>query len=446
MHLSRVPGHPERTLKVVDITALKGMEIEGRYRLGACRGSGSFGTVYEADEILRGKRIARCCLKLLLPESDDEPELLREIGHMARLAHPRIIAYRGCGEVREGPLAGSLYLAMERAERSLRTDLERGALAPGELLVVVQALAEGLNFLHGRGIVHRDVKPDNLLYVEGGWKLSDFGLTRTLKSLARLGPLPGGTAEYMAPEIFSGRIGPEVDLWALGVIVQEALTDQFPYPDSEVVDLRQYVLWHDPVVESELLDPFGWLARGCLQTDPSLRLSPSEVLETLGYFRASRPLAGGWLDECDRLVFRGSYEAALNRLGKLVVLDPAMTESVAGRYDQLLHLGLPDDLMGRLHLDLGRLWLASGHLEPARQILEDGRRRFPETPGLLLALGECYRRALPPNAEVLELVAGLYEQNAQPRQAVGAYRELLAMLSGKPRSRILARLNQLGMV
>lgn len=430
----------------MDVTALKGLELEGRYRLGACRGSGSFGTVYEAEEILRGKRIARCCVKLLLPESDDEPELLREIGHMARLSHPRIIAYRGCGEVRQGKLAGSLYLAMERAERSLRTDLERSALPPGELLEVVQALAEGLSFLHERGVVHRDVKPDNLLLVNGVWKLSDFGLTRTLKSLARLGPLPGGTAEYMAPEIFSGRIGPEVDLWALGVIVQEALTDQFPYPDSEEVELKQYVLWHDPVVEAALLDPFGWLARGCLQPDPSLRLTASEVLETLGHFRAGRLLSAGWLDECDRLVFRGAYQAALERLRKLVVLDPATSENVAGRYDQLLHLGLPGELMGQLHLDLGRMWLASGHDDRARQILEDGRRLYPDTPGLLLALGECYRRVLPPSAEVLELVAGLYEQNEQPRLAVGAYRELLGMLSGGPRARILARLNQLGMV
>lgn len=420
---------------------MTGLLLEGRYRLRDCRGAGSFGTVYAADELLRGKRIGRCCLKILLPDSDEMAELMREISHLARVCHPRVVSYRGCGEVRSGPLQGSLFLAMELGERSLRTDLERAALSPGELLEVVQALAEALAFLHEQGLVHRDVKPDNLLLCNGSWKLSDFGLTRTAASLQTLGPLPGGTFGYKAPEIFSrGPIGPAVDLWALGVVVQEALVGVFPYPEESG---DEYALWHEPVIETGLLEPFGWLARGCLAEEPALRLTASEVLETLANYRTGRSLPEAWLDECDRLAFRGAYAQALARMRKLAVLAPAMRDAVAGRYDQLMHLGLPG---GELHLDLGRLYLASGHHELARRVLEEARRLHPDTPGLTLALGEVYRELMPENTEILELLAGLYEKSGRLRAAARAYRELVSLADGRSRGRFQARLEALGVV
>ncbi len=417
------------------------MLLEGRYRLRDCRGEGSFGTVYAADELLRGKRVGRCCLKIMLPGSDEQVEMFREISHLARVFHPRVVSFRGCGEVRTGTLRGSLYLAMELGERSLRSDLERAALSPDELLEVVQALAEGLAFLHEQGLVHRDVKPDNLLLCNGSWKLSDFGLARTLASLAKLGPLPGGTLAYKAPEIFAGSpLGTGVDLWALGVIVQESLTGVFPFGEEFAVDDP---LWLEPVVDGALLEPFGWLARGCLTVDPSLRMSASEVLESLAVWRARRPLAESWLNECDRMVFLGSYAAALARMRKLAVWEPGLREALAGRYDQLLHLGLPPDLCGELHLDLGRLYLATGHLELARRVLEDCRRLYPDTPGALLALGEVYRLVLPDNAEVLELLAGLYEKAGSLRRAADAYRELAGITAGRVRDRARKRLEAL---
>lgn len=403
---------------MMDLSGWTGLLLENRYRLRECRGTGSFGTVYAADELLRGKRVGRCCLKILLPDSDRSGELVREASYLSRLVHPRIVTYRGCGEVRSGALKGSLYLAMELGDRSLRSDLERAALSPGELLELVQALAEALVFLHEQGLVHRDVKPENLVLANGSWKLSDFGLTRSQSSLARLGPLPGGTPAYQAPEIRAGGVlGPAVDVWALGVIVQESLTGQFPFPEEGQSPAQ-------PVVESGLLEPFGWLARGCLSVNPALRLSAAEVLETLGNWRRRRPLAESWLDESDRLVFRGSYSQALGRLRKLALLSPSHDEARAGRYDQMLHLGLPPDLEGVLRRDLGRLLFSWGHLDRARQMLEEGRRVAPDTPGLLLVLSEVYRLVLPDNLEVLEVLADLYEREGQPRRAAQIQREL----------------------
>jgi YVTN family beta-propeller protein len=205
-----------------------GEELAG-YRIEELTGRGGMGEVYRAHDPRLDRNVA---LKVLAPryaEDDDfRDRLLRESRLAASLDHPNVIPVYDAGEV-----DGRLYLAMRYVEG---TDLgkilrEDGVLAPERAVAFAEQMADALDAAHERGLVHRDVKPSNILIDRRGHAyLADFGLTQ---SVSDRGPTDGslmGTIGYIAPEQIRGEtVDGRADQYALGCLLFECLTGTLPY-------------------------------------------------------------------------------------------------------------------------------------------------------------------------------------------------------------------------
>jgi YVTN family beta-propeller protein len=205
-----------------------GTELAG-YRIEELTGRGGMGEVYRAHDPRLDRNVA---LKVLAPrfaENEDfRDRLLRESRLAASLDHPNVIPVYDAGEV-----DGRLYLAMRYVEGTdlRRILLEEGTLAPERAVALAAQMADALDAAHERGLVHRDVKPSNVLVDRRGHAyLADFGLTQ---SVSDRGPTDGslmGTIDYLAPEQLRGEtVDGRADQYALGCLLFECLTGTLPY-------------------------------------------------------------------------------------------------------------------------------------------------------------------------------------------------------------------------
>src|ERR1700760_2678927 len=223
--------------KKADDPAL-GKVIAGRYRLEARIGEGGMGIVYRARHVLIDRVVA---VKLIRPDLRGETHLrawmLREARAANRVDHAHIIDIHDIGETEEG----ELYLVMEYlVGTSLSSELARGPMALARGVDVLEQMCAALARAHDLGVVHRDLKSDNiLLSTRGGRKdfvkILDFGLAH-LAMDPRLAPKGAvfGTPEYMSPEQARGeQAGPQSDLYALGILFFEMLTGQLPFRSSD---------------------------------------------------------------------------------------------------------------------------------------------------------------------------------------------------------------------
>jgi len=215
-----------------------GRVVAGRYRLEARAGEGGMGVVYRARHVLIDRVVA---LKLIRPDLRGETHLrawmLREARAANRVDHAHIIDIHDIGETEEG----ELYLVMEYLMgTSLSSELARGPLPLGRGVDILEQMCAALARAHDLGVIHRDLKSDNiLLSTRGGRKdfvkILDFGLAH-LAMDPRLAPKGAvfGTPEYMSPEQARGEeAGPPSDLYALGVLFFEMLTGQLPFRSSD---------------------------------------------------------------------------------------------------------------------------------------------------------------------------------------------------------------------
>jgi serine/threonine protein kinase len=212
----------------------------GAYRIEMLVARGGMGEVYRALDLRLGRPVA---LKLLAPEiADDErfrERFLRESRLAASLDHPNVLPIYEAGE-----FAGRLFIAMRFVEGTdLRHLLRQSApLDPERALALIAPVAGTLDAAHARGLVHRDVKPANVLISRARDSdpdehiyLSDFGLTTRSTDGVDIG-LFTGTADYAAPELVTGgRIDALTDVYALGCMLFEALTGSPPYRSDSVM-------------------------------------------------------------------------------------------------------------------------------------------------------------------------------------------------------------------
>ena len=238
-------------------------------------GRGGMGTVFVAEQHVPRRTVA---LKVLsrTPDPDTLAQFRREAAVIAELEHPRIVPLYSYGEH-----AGQPYLVMRYLRGgSLAARLRAG---PAELIQGARwldTIAEALDFAHGRGLVHRDVKPSNILLDElGNAYLSDFGIAGALAD-ARAG-LPTGSAAYMSPEQGRGeRVDRRADIYALAVTLFESLTGQKPYSAETALGVIVRHI-HDPIPS----------ARGL---NPSVPRSVDEVIQfAMGKDPAERPQTAG---------------------------------------------------------------------------------------------------------------------------------------------------------
>lgn len=194
----------------------------GKYRLDRRIGRGGFATVWRARDTIEHRAVA---LKVAYPEQVTEhgrEALMHEARIAARLVHPNIVSVRNADWI-----DGYFVLATDLAERSLAT--YPGARRSGRIaLGVVRDVAAGLAHAHAKGILHRDVKPENvLIFADGRAALCDFGVARFSKGASR-SYTEAGTLGYMAPEQAYGRPRPASDVFSLGLIAYETLTGFLP--------------------------------------------------------------------------------------------------------------------------------------------------------------------------------------------------------------------------
>ncbi len=255
--------------------------IGERYRLGSQLASGGMGTVWDAHDTLLDRPVA---VKVLHPGLAGGEEFRRrfraEARAAARLSHPGVVTMYDYGE--DGDV---LFLAMELVPgESLHETLRRRApLGVAEVMGITGQAADALAEAHARGLVHRDVKPANLLMApDGTVKVADFGIARSVHvaTMTTDGSVLG-TVAYMSPEQIRGRpVAPPSDVYSLGVVAYEALAGRRPFPGEESIAVALSHV-HDPVpaLPASVPGPVAALVTAMLAKDPSLRPTARQVAQ-----------------------------------------------------------------------------------------------------------------------------------------------------------------------
>jgi hypothetical protein len=246
--------------------------VLGGCRLGAVIGRGGMGTVYRATQLALGREVA----VKVVPAQGVEPGLVerfqREARTAAALEHPHLVPIYAAGEE-----DGLLYLVMRLVDGADLGALvaREGPLAAGRAVAVIEAVASALDAIHPAGLVHRDVKPANILVERGTGRayLSDYGLMRRAlerSAITRTGEWVG-TADYAAPEqLLGGPVGPTADIYALGAVLYTALTAEPPFRRGTVAQTAHAHATTPPprVAAPQELNPV--IARA-MAKDPSAR-------------------------------------------------------------------------------------------------------------------------------------------------------------------------------
>ncbi|MBE1530705.1 protein kinase domain-containing protein [Actinomadura algeriensis] len=263
-----------------------GRVLGGRYRLVRPVARGGMGEVWLAEDALLDRRVA--LKSLLLGAFPDAPELrrraFREAKALARVAHPGIVGIYDVLVDGDDP-----WIVMELVRGVSLADVlaERATLPERDAARTALALLDALDAAHRSGVVHRDVKPANIMVEDDGRvRLIDFGIAYVggASKLTRTG-LIVGTADYLAPERIKGAdAGPPADLWSLGVVLFEALEGRSPFRRGEGADAPSATLWAvmnepppRPVASGRLAGPVLRL----LEKDPAARLTSDALRRAL---------------------------------------------------------------------------------------------------------------------------------------------------------------------
>ncbi|HJW04641.1 MAG TPA: serine/threonine-protein kinase, partial [Azospira sp.] len=230
------------------------MSIEqlGRYRIDGKLGEGAMGVVYRAFDPLLERIVAIKTIRFDLGDQEDfERRFFREAKSAARLNHPAIVTVFDAGKVDD-----MAYIAMEFLEgrdlrQLLRSEPEGGQRLPYDRIAeLIAAVADGLDYAHQAGVVHRDVKPANIIVLDGSTntgavKLADFGIAQLQSSAKTMTGTMLGTPKYMAPEQIMGQaVDGRADIFSLGVVLYQLLTGTAPF-DGETVSTIMYRVIHE---------------------------------------------------------------------------------------------------------------------------------------------------------------------------------------------------------
>jgi serine/threonine-protein kinase len=236
------------------------------YRIESLISKGGMGVVYRATHLGLERPVALKVIARELADRDDfRARFLRESRLAASLDHPSVVPIFDSREE-----DGELIVAMRLVEGGdLKQRLKRdGPLPPAEAVELLAQVADALDTAHARGIVHRDVKPHNILLEGGRAYLSDFGLAKAVEDSGATGSASiVGTVEYMAPEQWRGRkVGPAADVYSLGCVLYEALTGIVPYARQDADSEPEMPAGLDEVIER------------AVSKDPSERYSSAGAL------------------------------------------------------------------------------------------------------------------------------------------------------------------------
>ncbi|MFF4950991.1 serine/threonine-protein kinase [Streptomyces chattanoogensis] len=265
-----------------------GRLIAGRYRLAERVGRGGMGTVWRAEDELLGRHVA--VKKLHVPPhlQEDEIQTLyertrREARSAARIAHPHVIVVHDVVDDEGLPCIVMEYIPSATLSDVLK---RRGPLPPGEAARIGRSMAAALRAAHDAGVLHRDVKPANvLLGHDGRIVLTDFGIAveSGTSSLTRTGELVG-SIQYLAPERLRTGIaepGPACDLWSLGATLYQAVEGRHPFQRDTVIEMA-YAIAADPYEPLRNAGDLAPVIEGLLVKEPGRRMDAHEAERLLG--------------------------------------------------------------------------------------------------------------------------------------------------------------------
>ncbi len=407
----------------------------GKYTIEAELGRGGFGQVYKAWDPDVRQPVA---IKVLLAEGD--PDLLKrfhlEVVTTASLHHKNIVTIHASGEE-----DGTPYLVMELLEGQTLSQIikQRAPLSLTEKVRIMTQAAEGLAFAHSKGVVHRDVKPANImLQPDGSVKIMDFGIAlapnRRTASMTMQG-LVVGTAPYMSPEQFNSdaKANEQTDIFSFGDVCYELLTGKHPFEPflRDLNALAVAILTHDPPAVSQLApecpEALELLVHRCLakerefryQTFEELRLDSASILVDLQHDEAAAILS-----EAPALVAAGDLQEARAKVRAAQQLEPGNRQA-----RQLLET-IDQKLQEKLNRDriVARLKEAEQHLS---------ERRFAEAVHVLETAAKldsgnvAVQRSLAAAKEKLEAAVQVNRlvEDARARQHRGELAEALERLN-----------------
>jgi eukaryotic-like serine/threonine-protein kinase len=309
----------------------KGIQKIGRYRVTGELGRGGMGIVYRGEDRLIGRRVAIKTLTEVTPE-------LRERFHIeARsgiLSHQNIVTVYEVGEHEGSPFIAMEFIEGDSLEKVLRL---RKRLPLLEALSIVEQVCAGLGYAHGHGVVHRDVKPANILVrPDGRVTIVDFGIARLADQSQKLTKTDAllGTFHYIAPERLKGEPSDgRADIWSVGVMLYEMLTGELPFKGSDVSSLYRVI--HEPYVPlatyvQDLPDGLSRVLDKALAKQVDARYATAEEmafdLQALGEGLKHERI-GALLETARRLSEESQHASARTVLLQAQRIDPSNTET-----------------------------------------------------------------------------------------------------------------------
>jgi sugar lactone lactonase YvrE/predicted Ser/Thr protein kinase len=306
----------------------------GKYEILEKVGEGGFGEVYKARDMGLGRLVA---LKVIHMRHLGDPDVLQRFYREARVAaaldHPHIVPVYEVGEVQGVPFIAMKYVPGRSLAQVVQ---ERGRLPLEEAVRIAEQVASALDYAHGQGVVHRDVKPSNILVDEEGQAfVTDFGLARGLArsaSYTSAGTLVG-TAEYMAPEQLdvdqAAQVGPGTDQYALAVTVYQMLAGRVPFEGSTAAVLAAHLTKAPPRLREHVPEIPEGVEVAVLR---ALAKRPGERFESAGAFvralaeqvervQRERQLEA-WYAEAKAEEGRGNWQRVILLCGQILEQDP----------------------------------------------------------------------------------------------------------------------------
>jgi serine/threonine protein kinase len=262
----------------------------GRYEVVRELGKGAMGIVYLAKDPLIGRLVALKTIRVAAHSDDDEAKefqqrFIREAQAAGILNHPAIVTVHDIGQDEE---SGVSFIAMEYVEgHNLKEVLSQGrTLTFDQIGDIIAQVGEALDFAHAKGIVHRDVKPANIILIEGNRaKITDFGIAKIASGAANLTTTGQflGTPNYMAPEQIKGApVDGRTDIFALGICLYECLTRRKPFGGDSLTSIS-YKIVHEPFPPLYEINPqippgYEDVVANCLAKDPAKRYQRAKDL------------------------------------------------------------------------------------------------------------------------------------------------------------------------
>ena len=257
----------------------------GTYRLISRLGSGGMGEVWRAEDT---KLLRQVAIKILPAQLAADPEwkerFMREARSIAQVTHPNIATIYNIEQDGE-----TLFMAMELVEgEALGTMIARGPMIPLDAVRVATHVADGLSEAHHKGIVHRDIKPDNIIVSTRYVKVLDFGIAKNIGSSGKdanltQGNMVIGTPHYMSPEQALGRnVDSRTDIFSLGVVLYEMLSGKKPFTGAAVTETLLAIVTQEPVdiaVAAPGITPaLAEVVRKCMRKQPNDRFANCDEL------------------------------------------------------------------------------------------------------------------------------------------------------------------------